>query len=84
MVEQCNMSELIRVEFDDKGKAKGFIISCLFFKPSGKWYMEEDVVIPLDTPTFGIHAAIKKHRRVGEFITTGRDLIGVPFLVHPD
>ena len=43
--------------------------------------MDEDVVIPLDTKTFEIHEAIKKCRRIHEFITTGEGLTGVPFLV---
>lgn len=84
MVEKCNMSELIKVEFDDKGIAEGFIIPCEFFKPNGKWYMEEDVVIPLDTPSYAIFSAIKCCRRVGHFITTGNDLRGIPFMVLPD
>ena len=84
MVKQYNMSDFIKIEFDSKGIAIGFIISCTFFKANGKWYMEEDIVIPLDTPSYDICSAIKACRRTGNFITTGKDLRGIPFLVLPD
>ena len=81
MVKPENMSEPVRIEFDSKGIAKGFIIPCQFFRKGGKWYMDEEVVIPLDTLAYDIRSAIKKYRRIGEFITVGNDLRGVPFLV---
>ena len=84
MIEPNKVSEWVKVRFDDKGTPDGFIIDCQFFKPRGKWYMDEEVVIPLDTKTFEVHEAIKKHRRIGEFVTTGLGITGVPFLVQPD
>lgn len=81
MIEANKISEPIRVRFDNKGIPDGFIIPCQFFRESGKWYMDENVVIPLNTPTFGIKNAIKNNRRTHTFITTGISLIGVPFLV---
>lgn len=84
MVDPSKVSELVKVRFDDKGIPDGFIIECEFFKPRGKWYMTEDVVIPLDTKPYEVHDAIQRCRRVGEFVTVGEDLRGVPFLVQPD
>lgn len=81
MIEPNDMSEYIKVKFDSKGVVEGYIIPCSFFKTRGKWYMDEDVIIPLDTPTYDIHNTIEKHRRVHEFITVGKGLTGVPFLV---
>ena len=81
MIEPNKISEFVKVRFDSKGMPDGFIIECEFFKPRGKWYMTEDVIIPLDTRTFEIHEAIQKHRRVHEFITVGIGYTGVPFLV---
>lgn len=84
MVEKNRMSENVKVEFDEKGVAQGFIIPCKFFRKGGKWYMNENVIIPLDTPTHNIREAVKNNRRVNEFITTGTDLYGVPFLVSAE
>lgn len=77
-----DISEPVKIAFDDKGKPKGYIIECEFFKLSGKWYMSENVIIPLDTKTFEFHEAIKNYRRVNGFITCGIDLRGIPFLIH--
>lgn len=79
-----NISEFVKVRINDKGLPDGFIIPCKFFRKGGKWYMDENVIIPLDTPTHNIREAIKNNRRINEFITTGTDLYGVPFLVSAE
>lgn len=79
-----NISEFVKVRINDKGLPDGFIIPCKFFRKGGKWYMDENIIIPLDTPTHNIREAIKNNRRVNEFITTGTDLYGVPFLVSAE
>lgn len=84
MVESNKISENVKVEFDEKGIAKGFIIPCQFFRKGGKWYMNENVIIPLDTPVYNTRSVIKKYRRVKDLITTGTDLYGVPFLVSAE
>ena len=76
-----SVSEHVLVRIDNFGEPDGFIIICNFFKPSGKWYMREDIVIPLDTRSYNFHEAIKINARVKGYFITCENLIGVPILV---
>lgn len=78
---EADKSEFVRLYIDKVGKACGIIIPCTFFRESGKYYMEEEIIIPLDTKDFEIVDAIKEKARMNYFIITGKNLRGVPFLI---
>jgi len=80
-MKEADITKLIRLHLSDTGLPDGIIIPCLFFKPNGKYYMEEDILIPLDTKDFNIVEEIKKNSRMDYFIITGLNLRGVPFLI---
>lgn len=75
-----NISDPLQLLLIDS-KPKGIIIKCTFFKPNGKYYMDEDIIIPFDTFDFEIRDAIKANARMNHFIITGKGFNGVPFMV---
>lgn len=66
------------------GMPVGIIIPCWHFKPNGKFYMDEDVIIPLDHKQYDIYEVIRKHRRIGDFVTVGLNTNGVSFMVEAE
>ena len=58
------------------------IIECTIYKPSGKWYTDEPIEIPDDTPDFNMPSVIQKYARLRNMIYHCYQNNGVPMLVH--
>ncbi|MCK4527993.1 hypothetical protein KAW18_11545 [candidate division WOR-3 bacterium] len=60
-------------------------IKCTVFKPSGKYYTDERVLISIDINDFDIPDEVRKNRDLKDMIYVGKTIEHeVPFLINPE
>lgn len=61
------------------------IIKCMVFKPSGKYYTDDAVIIPDGTPDWEIPDRVRESRIMEDMYYVGCTVKhSVPFLIKPD